>query len=68
MIQYHDNPNVSLDNIYVELFIQEYNKLPKMMGSFVLEYTDRELYKTALYVFDRKMRPVYESKGVKVRF
>jgi len=53
---------------YKELFVQEYSKPPDTTGGMIFKYADRELYDTALFVFNVKMRPVYEVKGIKVRF
>lgn len=68
MIRFFKNPYDSLDNIYKELFIQEHKKPPDTTGGMIFKYTDRELYNTALFIFDAKMRPVYELEGVTVRF
>ena len=68
MTRYYTNPRLSLDGIYKELFIQEYKRLPYMINGIVPNYEDVELYKTALYIFDLKMRPVYELRKIKVRF
>lgn len=68
MIRFFKNPYDALDNIYKELFVQEYSKPPDTTGGIIFKYADRELYDTALFVFNVKMRPVYEVKGIKVRF